>query len=193
MVLGACSTSQSPETEPLPDQAVAVGSEALVTDELVGVADLREGDELYRLLAPEDRSVLVRLRTGQPPLLFGTSCDVVSSVPLPTGWEGVCLEYTLEGRRVHGRFPYGTFSVTAFPGAPPSDSPEAALVAAHLGDREFAPALVSRMVAIYTDEVTVDLRARLEENESCRSYAVFGVMESGRFMYWASPAGACNF
>jgi len=101
-----------------------------------------------------------RLRTGEPPLVFGTSCVVVNSVSLPTGWEGTCLEYTLGGRRVHGRFSYGTSSVTAFPGAPPSDSPGAALAAAHGGDREFAQELMGGMVVVYADEVAVDLQAR---------------------------------
>lgn len=193
VLVGACTAGQVREVESLPAEAVAVGSEALVTDELAGVADLRQGDELFLLPGSQGQSVLVRLRTGEPPLLFGTSCDVVSSVSLPAAWKGVCLEYTLADRRVHGRFPYGTFSLKAFPGVAPADSPEAALVAAHLGDPEFAQALVRRMILIYADDEMVDLRGRVEDGELCRLYAVFGFMEEGRFQYLASPAGACNF
>lgn len=192
-VLGACSTDVIVKPALLPDNAVAVGPEVLVTDELVDAADLHEGDELYRLAAADDHSVLVRLRTGQPPLLLGTSCDVVNSVLLSEGWEGVCLEYTLNGRRVHGSFPHGTSSVTRFPGTQPSDSPEAAVVAAHVGDLEFAQELVGRMVVVYADANTVDMRGRDADEGFCRSYAVFGVKENGRFTYWANPAMACDF
>ncbi len=112
-VVGGCTTGEVREVASMPSEAVAVGSEALVTDELDEVADLGEGDKLYQLPAPDGQAVLVRIRTGEPPLLFGTSCDVVNSVPLPDGWESVCLEYTVEGRRVLGSFPEGTTSIPA--------------------------------------------------------------------------------
>lgn len=113
VVVGGCTTGEVREMESLPGEAVAVGSDALVTDKLAGVAGMGKGDELYQLPAPDGQAVLVRIRPGESPLLFGTSCDVVNPVPLPAGWESVCLEYTVEGRRVHGMFPEGTASIAA--------------------------------------------------------------------------------
>jgi hypothetical protein len=85
-----------------------------VTPEDVAVADLQPGDELFRLPVG-DYAVLVRVRAGEPTLMFGTSCDVVSAAPLPEGWHGVCLEYTDQGRRLLGTFPYGTTSASGPP------------------------------------------------------------------------------
>jgi hypothetical protein len=78
-----------------------------MTPEEAAAADLRPGDELFRLPVGE-YAVLVRVRAGEPTLMSGTSCDLVSAVPLPQGWQGVCLEYTDHGRRVFGTFPYVT-------------------------------------------------------------------------------------
>lgn len=47
---------------------------------------------------------------ADPPLLFGTSCDLVSAVPLPPGWLGYCLERTHDGQRMSSLFPWGTTS-----------------------------------------------------------------------------------
>jgi len=109
LLTAACSGGASPGFASLPAEAEPVGAEVLVTPEKVAVADLQPGDELFRLPVGE-YSVLVRLRAGEPPLMFGTSCDVVSAAPLPTGWRGVCFEYTSEGQRVLGQFPWGTTS-----------------------------------------------------------------------------------
>jgi len=121
----SCSGTEVPASASSPSGGEPVGPEALVTPELVAVADLQPGDELFRL-AVGDHSVLVRVRVGEPPLLFGTSCDVVSTTPLPSGWEGVCLEYTSDGQRILGTFPYGTTSEYGVPEAwsapvPPSE------------------------------------------------------------------------
>ncbi len=105
----SCSGHERPASASIPSEAEPVGAEALVTPELVAVADLQLGDELFRWPVGED-SVLVRVRVGEPTLLFGTSCDAVSAAPLPPGWQGVCLEYTDHGRRILGTFPYGTTS-----------------------------------------------------------------------------------
>ena len=114
LLTAACSRDASPASVSIPGEAEAVGAEVLVTPEEVAVADLQPGDELFRLpvsgYSVGEYSVLVRLRAGEPPLLFGTSCDVVSAAPLPTGWRGVCFEYTSEGQRVLGQFPWGTTS-----------------------------------------------------------------------------------
>ncbi|MEX0827175.1 MAG: PQQ-binding-like beta-propeller repeat protein [Acidimicrobiia bacterium] len=89
--------------------ATRISAADLPTEDLIAVADLHTGDELYRVPAGQ-YSVFVRIRAGEPTLLFGTSCDVVSATPLPVGWEGICLEYTSDGRRIAGSFPHGTRS-----------------------------------------------------------------------------------
>lgn len=194
VVVGGCTTGKVLATESLPGEAVAVGSEALVTDELAGVADLGEGDELYQLPAPDGQAVLVRIRTGAPPLLFGTSCDVVTSVPLPAGWESVCLEYTVEGHRVHGWFPEGTISIAASVGDLAAfDSPsEAALATARVDYPGLVAAKVSRMVLIYADQAIVDLRVQVESDAFCQWYGVTGMVDEGRLTYRASPALPCE-
>ena len=125
LLTASCSGTESPTSASIPSEAVLVGTEALITPELVTVADLHAGDELFRLPVGED-SVLVRVRAGEPTLLFGTSCDVISASPLPDGWQGVCLEYTSHGQRILGTFPYGTTSQHGLPSAwsapePPSE------------------------------------------------------------------------
>ena len=194
VVVGGCTTGEVRELEPLPGEAVAVGSEALVTDELVAIADLAEGDELYQLPAPDGQAVLVRIRTGEPPLLFGTSCDVVNSVLLPAGWESVCLEYTVEGGRVHGRFPEGTTSIPAPVGDLAAfDTPnEAALATARVANPGLVAAKVSRMVVIYADRTMVDLRVQVVGDAFCQWYGVTGIVDEGRLIYRASPALQCE-
>jgi hypothetical protein len=194
VVVGGCTTGEVREPESLPGEAVAVSSEDLITDELAGVADLGEGDELYQLPAPDGWAVLVRIRTEEPPLLFGTSCDVVNSVPLPAGWESVCLEYTVEGRRVQGRFPEGTISIAAPVGDVAGfNSPnEAALTTARVDNPKLVAAKVSRMVVIYADQAMVDLRVQVEGDAFCQWYGVTGIVEAGRLTYRASPAMPCD-
>ncbi len=103
-------TEDSRESSPpaIPRDAVAVDDSRLATDSLLTVADLSPDDKLFQL--PSEGGVFVRVRDGEPPLLFGTACDVVSAMPLPEGWNGVCLEYTSAGQRVFGEFPHGTVS-----------------------------------------------------------------------------------
>lgn len=109
LVLASCTEAEV--DDPVPDEAVPVGVEALSSDALVAVADLQPGDQLFQMPAGGRYSVLVRVRDGEPPLMFATSCDVVSSTPLPGGWQGICLEYTSDGQRVQGQFPWGTTSI----------------------------------------------------------------------------------
>lgn len=132
--------------------------------------------------------------TGSAPLLLGTSCDVVNSVPLPEGWESVCLEYTLEGRRVQGRFPEGTTSIAAPVGDVAGfNSPnEAALAMARVDNPGLGTAEVSRMVVIYADQAMVDLRVQVEGDAFCQWYGVSGIVDEGRLTYRASPALPCD-
>lgn len=102
-----------------------VDPDQLPSPQLLDVADLQDGDRLYTLPLTgdhTDRQVYVRFRDGDRPLLFGTACSVVNSVPLPERWDGTCLEYTSpEGDRITGTFPHGTVGT---PTTPPPDTSE---------------------------------------------------------------------
>jgi len=110
LALSACSAQGEATTAPIPSDAVSVDGSALATEDLAAFANLGPDDRLFEMPTVEDRAVLIRTRDGEPPLLFGTSCDVVSATPLPSGWAGGCLEYTSHGQRMLGEFPYGTVS-----------------------------------------------------------------------------------
>ncbi len=99
---GPTTTSIPPLSEPLMDGALPIDPSELPTPEPATLAELRDGDRLFRIPAPGGRALFVRLRPGAPPLLFGTSCDVLTSVELPAGWEGVCAEGTEDGTRRTG-------------------------------------------------------------------------------------------
>lgn len=103
------SDSGPPDTwrDPMPSDATAVGPETLTTPDLLAIADVQPEDLLYQLQL-SDGAVLVRIRFAEPPLLFGTSCDLAQSMPLPTRWQGACLEQTIDGTRVTGPWFYGT-------------------------------------------------------------------------------------
>ncbi len=109
VLLVACTDNSEAASVSIPSDAVPVGRAAL-TEELAAVADLGPDDGLYQLPVRDDHWVFIRVRSGEPPLLFGTSCDLVSAVALPVGWQGVCLEYTSQGQRIFGQFPHGTVS-----------------------------------------------------------------------------------
>ena len=85
-----------------------VGAGVLSTPELVAVADLSPGDRLYQVPAGPDTAVLVRVREDEAPLMFATSCGLLSSFDLPTGWEERCLERIVDGQLQKGVFLYST-------------------------------------------------------------------------------------
>lgn len=58
------------------------------------------------MIPSDGHQILVRLRPGSSPHLYATSCDVLTGVDLPRGWEGTCLERTLNQQRVIGLFEY---------------------------------------------------------------------------------------
>jgi hypothetical protein len=192
-LLVACTSEDESASVSIPDGAVPVGTEAVSTEALAAVADLRPGDELYRLPVGDDRGVLIRVRGEEPPLLFGTSCDVVSAAPLPVGWQGTCLEYTWQARRIHGRFPHGTTSVKAPATVTGFTSPqEAALAVAQLTYPVADIGAVDSMVVIYADSKMIDLRVRVDDGHFCQWYGVSGVLEGGRLVYQAGPALPCE-
>ncbi len=82
------------------------GAESAELADLPG-ADLGEariGDRFYRV--PDTEAVFVRLRIGEPPLLFATSCSDLTAVDLPEGWTGLCGEREIDGETQTGKFSY---------------------------------------------------------------------------------------
>ena len=193
LLLASCTGDGESAAVSIPAGAVAVGTEALSTEALATVADLQPGDELYQVPVGDEVVVLIRVRDEDPPLLFGTSCDVVTATPLPPGWQGVCLEYTWHGRRISGRFPHGTSSVEAQATADTFASPhEAALAAAQLTYPAAKADGVDSMVVIYADAAMVDLRVLVDDGGFCQWYGVIGRVEGGRLVYRAGPALPCE-
>ena len=195
LVAAACSSSGGGEVALLTN-AVPVGPEALTTDELGNVADLRQGDELYR--APLGAaSVLIRVRTGHEPLVFGTSCAVVSGFHLPDGWDAVCLELTAGGQRHHGRFPFGVGgpgqiaagarSIGAY-----TDPGERALMAAVAGHPDLVDPVVAGLVLLFADERIIDTRVRIEGAGFCHWYGSGGLVGPGGVSWSANEALPCE-
>lgn len=96
-------TSIPPLSHPLAVGAVRVNYDQLPNDEL---RQLVAPTDLLWSIPVGDRSLFLAGRPGRPPLLFGTACSILASVDLPEDWEGLCLEMTIEGRRIIGVFTY---------------------------------------------------------------------------------------
>lgn len=69
-----------------------------------------ETDDVIYTVPMKDYEILARLRPDASPHLYATSCDVLALVELPEGWEGSCLERTVDGQRLTGVFNYGEVS-----------------------------------------------------------------------------------
>lgn len=65
----------------------------------------RPHDDWYSIPAGDFRA-FVLVRAGEPPHVYATSCDVLNTVDLPNGWDGSCLEMTVDGVRATGVFGY---------------------------------------------------------------------------------------
>lgn len=198
LLTGACDNSDVRSVPPLPEGAVLVGPEVLVTDHLASVADLGVGDQLYRLPVADNRAVLVRVRPGQPTLLFGTSRAVVSGVELPQGWDAVCLEFSAAGQRHIGRFPYGVVggSDGAFAGATSvgaaTDPGAAALDQATVEHPELVNPAVSFLVVLFSHDGLIDTRVRVEAEDYCHWYGAGGYVVNGRMTWNADEALPCG-
>ena len=102
-------SSIAPMGQPMMENAVEIAAEDLPTPELREAISSETGDQLFR--APVDGfEVLVRLRAGNRPHIYATSCDELAGGNLPDGWDGTCLERTINGERETGTYPYGTTS-----------------------------------------------------------------------------------
>jgi hypothetical protein len=91
------------------DDVVEIRFGEIFTDDLRAVMAVDDSDTILAL--PIDgHQLLARIRPGAAPHLYATSCDVLASIDLPHGWEGSCLERTVDGQRVTGVFEYGDVS-----------------------------------------------------------------------------------
>lgn len=100
----ADSTSNGPLDEPIMSEATPIEFEeidGLLPDGLRSLPD----DDWYSIPAG-DFAAFVLLREGESPHVIATSCDVLNAVSLPNGWEGTCIEMTIDGVRVTGAFGY---------------------------------------------------------------------------------------
>lgn len=106
-------TGEHPERA-LMASAVPIAPEDIHTEDLKDVMAVEETDQLLAIPVG-DHQVLARFREGSRPHLYATSCDVLAQVDLPEGWEGTCLERTIDGQRVSGVFEYGDTSSSRSP------------------------------------------------------------------------------
>ena len=91
------------------DDVVEIRVDEIFTDDLKRVMAVEDSDTILALPI-EEHQLLARIRPGAAPHLYATSCDVLVTIDLPDGWEGTCLERTIDGQRVTGVFEYGDVS-----------------------------------------------------------------------------------
>jgi hypothetical protein len=100
-------TSIVPAAHPFMGDAVKINPDAIPTDDLAGVIDFREGDTLYRVPFDRDLAFFVRLRPGARPHVYATACSLLVQAGLPdSGWDGTCMEVTIDGQRRTGPYSY---------------------------------------------------------------------------------------
>jgi hypothetical protein len=76
--------------------------------------------------------------------------------------------------------------------SPAFDNPgEAAIAAARANNPDLGNPKVTRMIAIYADASTVDLRVQIEAGAFCHWYGVDGQVRESRLEWRATPAGPC--
>ena len=69
---------------------------------------------------------------------------------------------------------------------------DAAIDAARAHRADLRNARVTRMVAIYADDTTVDLRVEVTADGFCHWYGVSGQVQAGALEWRASPAATCG-
>jgi hypothetical protein len=102
---GGNGNTGEPLDEPMMSNATPADFDEIENPLLLEAMAPRADDELYSIPAGEF-TAFVLIRSGEPPHVFATSCDVLDTVDLPEGWEGTCLEMTVDGVRVTGTFGY---------------------------------------------------------------------------------------
>ena len=76
--------------------------------------------------------------------------------------------------------------------APHASPSEAALAAALAQVPTLDDARVTRMVGIYADDTTVDLRVQVQANDFCHWYGVTGRVDQGSLEWRGGPALSCD-
>lgn len=106
-LISACTGSDTPDPvdHPLMSDAVPIRADEIFTVDLRDVIAPVGPDTIFAIPI-YDYELLVRIRPGTSPHLYATSCDVLTSVDLPDGWEGTCLEHTVDKQKVIGVFEY---------------------------------------------------------------------------------------
>lgn len=99
-------TSIPPLGLPLMADAAEISVADIPTLDLRAVIAAETGDQLYAIPGADDAFIYVRLRVADSHWMYATSCEVLTSVELPEGWMGTCLERTVDGQRVSGEFSY---------------------------------------------------------------------------------------
>lgn len=103
------SNPSDPLEHSLMANAVEIAEKEIFIDELEAVIGAEVGDRIFRVPVA-DHEVLARVRPSRNPHLYATSCDVLAMVILPPGWQGTCLERTVDGQRIHAEFDYSDLS-----------------------------------------------------------------------------------
>jgi hypothetical protein len=100
-------TSIVPSAHPIMENAVEINPDEIPTEDLNDVIDARAGDSLYLVEFDRDVAVIVRLRPGARPHVYATACALLLQAGLPdSGWDGTCMEVTIDGERLTGPYSY---------------------------------------------------------------------------------------
>jgi hypothetical protein len=99
-------TSIPPLGLPLMENATEISAVDIPTPDLRALIAVDVGDQLYVIPGAGGSLIYVRLRAADSHRMYATSCEVLTSVELPAGWMGTCLERTVDGQRISGEFSY---------------------------------------------------------------------------------------
>ncbi|HLF42546.1 MAG TPA: hypothetical protein VJA46_03340 [Acidimicrobiia bacterium] len=92
------------EWAPLDSGGIEISPADIPTAELREVIAPQAGDRIFAVTT-NGQEILVVIRSTEPHA-YATSCAVLAAVDLPPGWEGTCLERTVNGQRESGVFEY---------------------------------------------------------------------------------------
>lgn len=93
------------EWAPLDSTGIEIGPEDIPTGDLREIMAPQAGDRIFAVTTNGYKVLVMISNTGQTHT-YATSCEVLAAVDLPPGWEGTCLERTVNGQRESGVFDY---------------------------------------------------------------------------------------